>query len=110
MVIIRIKLLETHLERMRARAHRELERHVDDAVRRPPIIPTPGVRQGAGVGLRHEVLRLCRPAVDLNGQPERPVVPQAVEGWRHLHGDGDGPALSVEEVEVILAADTDAMR
>ena len=95
---------------MRACAHRELERHVDDAVRCPPIIPTPSIRQGARVGLGHEVLRLRRPAIDLNGEPERPVVPQAVEGGRYLHGDGYAPALGVEEVEVVLAAETDGMQ
>ena len=91
---------------MRARSHRERERHVDDAVRNPPIVPIPTTRQGTGVGLGHELLRLRRPAINLKCQSEGPVVSQVVEGRGDLDRDRDAPLLGVEEVEVVLAIET----
>ena len=55
---IRIKNRETHLESVLASAHREGELHVDDVVGNPTIISAPTARQGTGVGLGHELLRL----------------------------------------------------
>ena len=103
---IRIKNRETHLESVLASAHREGELHVDDVVGNPTIISAPTARQGTGVGLGHELLRLRRPAIDLKGQSEGPVVSQVVEGRRDLDRDRDAPLLGVEKVEVVLAIET----
>ena len=92
---------------MRARLNGQDDRHRDDTVRDPAVDATPTARDAPGHGRGDIVARLWRAIVDLEPEPQRAVVPKAVERGRDVRGDGDVPAagVSVEQVEVVFAAD-----
>lgn len=86
--------------------HVQYDRHLNNAIRHPPIHPTPwGRRVAPPWRFRHEVRRLRLPVVDRERETKRARVSEPVQGGRDVRVDGDVPALmvGVEEIEVVFA-------
>ena len=96
---------------MRARLNGQDDRHRDDTVRDPSVDAAPPARDTPGHGRRDIVARLWRAIVDLEPEPQRAVVPEAIERGRDVRGDSHVPAalVSVEQVEVVFATSVTAI-